>query len=221
MKIFNFESVRISKFNSLINLKTLLENHKIILVLDNFNSNINELKKQFDKYNKKSSICIITSLQQNLSTDYSYNLDFLSYEISKNILFETKKKPSEEVVNKIIEYVNGYPLLLNIIRDDVENEDYTWEEILDDLQSIVKFDDPEKNKKISIRILEKQLPSIEDEIKWIFLLNSRFISKEYLKFCINTIGIKKLIKRSIISDSANSYYTIHQIILNSILDLLK
>jgi len=220
-EIFNFESVRISKFNSLINLKTLLENHKIILVLDNFNSNINELKKQFDKYNKKSSICIITSLQQNLSTDYSYNLDFLSYEISKNILFETKKKPSEEVANKIIEYVNGYPLLLNIIRDDVENEDYTWEEILDDLQSIVKFDDPEKNKKISIRILEKQLPSIEDEIKWIFLLNSRFISKEYLKFCINTIGIKKLIKRSIISDSANSYYTIHQIILNSILDLLK
>lgn len=217
---FNFESVHISKFNSNINLKTLLENHKIVLILDNFNENLNELKQQFDEYNKKSSVCLITSLQQNLPKN-AYSLNYLSDEISKNILSETENKPSNEIANDIIKYINGYPLLLNIIRDNVENEDDTWEEILEDIKNIVKIDDPEKNKKISIRILEKQLMSIEEDIKWIFLLKSRFLSKEFLKFCIEKAGIKRLIKRSIISNTESSFYTIHQILLDSIMDILK
>ena len=218
---FNFESVHISKFNSNINLKTLLENHKIVLVFDNFNENLNELKNRFDEYNKKHSICLITSLQKNLPNDNSYNLEYLPYEISKNILFETDNKPSEKVADEIIEYVNGYPLLLNIIRDNVDNGDDSWEDILNDLKNIVKIDDPEKNKKISIRILEKQLDSIKDYVKWIFLLKSRFISKEFLKFCIENNGIKNLIKRSIVSETESTFYTVHQIILDSIVDLFK
>ncbi len=216
----NFESVDISKFNSSINLKTLLENHKIVLVFDNFNENIKELKKQFDEYNKNDSVCIITSLQKNLSQN-SHNLEYLSKEISKNILFEIANKPSTDIANKIIEYVNGYPLLLNIIRDSVEEEDDTWEEILEDLKNIVRMDDPEKNKKISIRILEKQLTSIEEYLKWIYLLKSRFISKEFLFFCIQKNGIKSLTKRSIISETEKSFYTVHQIILDSIIDMFK
>jgi hypothetical protein len=217
---FNFESVHISKFNSNINLKTLLENHKIILILDNFNENLNELKQQFDEYNKKDSVCLITSLQQNLPKN-AYSLNYLSDEISKNILSETENKPSNKIANDIIKYINGYPLLLNIIRDNVENEDDTWEEILEDIKNIVQIDDPEKNKKISIRILEKQLISIEDDIKWIFLLKSRFLSKEFLKFCIEKTGINRLMKRSIISNTESSFYTIHQILLDSIMDILK
>lgn len=218
---FNFESVHISKFNSNINLKTLLENHKIILVFDNFNDNLNVLKDQFDEYNKKNSICLITSLQQNLPNDNSYNLDYLPYKISKNILFETDNKPPKEIADEIIKYVNGYPLLLNIIRDNVDNGDDSWEEIRDELKNIVTTDDPDKNKKISKRILEKQLDSIRDYAQWIFLLKSRFVSKEFLKFCIERNGIKNLIKRSIISDTESSFYTVHQIILDSILDLFK
>jgi tetratricopeptide (TPR) repeat protein len=218
---FNFESVHIEKFNSNINLKTLLENHKVILILDNFNENLNELKQQFDEYNKKDSVCLITSLQQNLPNVNAYRLNYLSDEISKNILFETENKPSNEIANDIIKYINGYPLLLNIIRDNIENEDDTWEEILEDIKNIIQIDDPEKNKKISIIVLEKQLNSIEDDIKWIFLLESRFISKEFLKFCIKKAGIKRLIKRSIISDTDSSFYTIHQILLDSIIDILK
>jgi len=217
---FNFESVHISKFNSNINLKALLENHKIILILDNFNENLNELKQQFDEYNIKNSVCLITSLQQNLPKN-AYSLNYLSDEISKNILSETENKPSNEIANDIIKYIDGYPLLLNIIRDNVENEDDTWEEILEDIKNIVKIDDSEKNKKISIRILEKQLMSIEDDIKWIFLLKSRFLSKEFLKFCIEKTGIKRLMKRSIISNTESSFYTIHQILLDSIMDILK
>ena len=219
-KSFNFESVHISKFNSNINLKTLLENHKIILILDNFNENLNELKQQFDEYNKKDSVCLMTSLQQNLLKN-SYSLNYLSGKISKNILSETENRPSNEIASSIINYINGYPLLLNIIRDNVENEDYTWEEILEDIKNIVKIDDPEKNKKISIRILEKQLMSIKDDIKWIFLLKSRFLSKEFLKFCIENTGVKRLLKRSIISNTESSFYTIHQILLDSIMDILK
>ncbi len=218
---FNFESVHISKFNSKINLKTLLENHKIILVFDNFNDNLNVLKDQFVEYNKKNSICLITSLQQNLPNDNSYNLDYLPYEISKNILFETDNKPSKEIADEIIKYLNGYPLLLNIIRDNVDNGDDSWEEIRDELKNIVTTDDPDKNKKISKRILERQLDSIRDYAQWIFLLKSRFVSKEFLKFCIERNGIKNLIKRSIISDTESSFYTVHQIILDSILDLFK
>lgn len=217
---FNFESAHISKFNSNINLKNLFENHKIILILDNFNENLNELKQQFDEYNKKDSVCLITSVQENLPKN-AYSLNYLSDEISKNILSETENKPSDAIANDIIKYIDGYPLLLNIIRDNVENEDDTWEVILEDIKNIVKIDDPEKNKKISIRILEKQLISIEDDIKWIFLLKSRFLSKEFLKFCIEKTGIKRLMKRSIISNTESSFYTIHQILLDSIMDILK
>lgn len=42
-----------------------------------------------------------------------------------------------------------------------------------------------------------------------------------MKFHIEKNGIKNLIKRSIVSDTESSFYTVHQIILDSILDLLK
>lgn len=216
----DFESIYNSKFNSDFSLKILLKNHKIILLLDNFNDNLNEFKKNFEKYNNNNSVCLITSLQMNLIKN-SYKLEFLSEEISKKILFETKNQPSDEIANEIIKYIKGYPLLLNIIRDSVEDEEETWEDVLDDLKDAVKIDDPEKNKKISMRILEKQLPSIEEPLKWIYLLNSKFISKEFLEFCITRPEVKSLIKKSIISETESSSYTVHQIILDSITDILK
>lgn len=222
LSTIDFESVHTSKLNpdSDIVLKTLLKNHKIILLLDNVNDDLNNLKRNFEKYNRNSSVCLITSLQKNLNKN-SYNLDFLSEEISKKILFETKNKPSDNIADEIIKYISGYPLLLNIIRDSVEDEEETWENVLDDLKDAVKIDDPEKNKKISMRILEKQLPSIKEPLKWIYFLGSKSISKEFLEFCVTRAEVKSLINKSIISETESSSYSVHQIILDSIYDILK
>lgn len=213
---FDFMSVHISKFNTKINLGSLLVNHKLILILDNFNENLNALKNQFEDFNKKESVCLITSLQQNLCHENSYELRFMSPDTSKQILFETDNPPSEKIANSIIEYVDGYPLVLNIIRDSVEKEDYTWEDILEDIKSVVKIEDQEKNKKIATRILERSLLQIKEELKWLSVLNSRFVSREFLKYVLKNYGINSLIKRSIMMQTDTAYYTIHQIILDAI-----
>lgn len=212
----NFASIHISKFNTNINLESLLQNHKLLLILDNFNENLNYIKKQFEGLNKKNSVCLITSLQKNLSTECSHELSYLSNETSKDILCETRTPPSDEIAKGIIEYVNGYPLVLNIIRDSVERNDYTWDYILNDLKNIIKIEDQEKNIKIATRILEKSSQQINEELKWLFVLNNRFLSKEFLEYVLNKIGINSLKKRSILVQTETAYYTVHQIILDAI-----
>lgn len=213
---FDFMAVHISKFNAKINIKSLILNHKIILILDNFNENINAITTEFEALNNKGSICLITSLQQNLAKVNAYEVSFLSDKISEQILFETDNPPTTKIASSILEYVNGYPLLLNIIRDNVEKEDDTWENILEDIQDVVTFEDPERNVKIATRILTRSCQQIEEELKWIFVLNSRFVSREFLKYVLGHSGTKSLIKRSIMMQTETSYYTIHQIILDTI-----
>tara|TARA_R100001377_G_scaffold85305_2_gene71424 strand:- start:4218 stop:7001 length:2784 start_codon:yes stop_codon:yes gene_type:complete len=211
---FDFESVYISRFESKINLAVLLKNTKIVLVLDNFNENVSQIEKQFKTHNQSNSVCVVTSLQKNI-TD-SYQLNFVCDKLSRQILNDSDSPPNNDIASQIIKYVGGFPLVLSIIRDEVKNGEDDWNDLLDDLKDVVNIADPDKNIKISVRVLERSLGQIEEELRWIYVLDTRFISVEFLKFAIKRSGINSLLSRSLISKNETSHYSVHQIIIDSI-----
>ncbi|MEQ9888287.1 ATP-binding protein [Pectobacterium zantedeschiae] len=216
---FDFMSTHISRFNTKINLGTLLENHKIIIILDNFNENLSNIEKDFDFYNKKHSLCLITSLQKNLSKDRSFHLKYLERDIAKKILLDTNNTPKNDVVEKIIQYVDGYPLVLSIIRDSVDDCGDSWEDVLNEIKDVVSLEDHDRNIRISARILERSLSQIKEELYWIYILKSKIISSEFLQFSLKNNGIKSLLKRSIINKTEVYNYSVHQIILDSVVSV--
>ncbi|GHV84993.1 hypothetical protein AGMMS50230_06010 [Spirochaetia bacterium] len=214
----DFYSVHVSRFNSFINLSTLIENYKIIVVFDNYNKNVKSLYENFVSINNNYSICIVTSLQKNIHNDeLFYELSFVNDEIAKSILMETDKKPENDQAEKIIKYVGGYPLLLSIIRDLIAEESiFSWNDIIEDINP-VSIEDPEKNVKIATRILGKISIGYEEELTWISILKSNSICKEFFEFVISKTGIRCLKSRSLIKHTEPNYYTIHQVILDAIL----
>ncbi|WP_337959789.1 tetratricopeptide repeat protein [Photobacterium damselae] len=212
---FDFSSVYVSTYNSKVNVAASLENKKILLILDNFNDNALKIYREFISLNKKDSLCLMTSLQRNIPNNNTHSLSKLPYEISMSILQDTDIKPSCDIANKIIDYVDGYPLVLSVIRDSIEIDDISWEDTLSDIQSVVAKEDPDINTKIATRIIQRSQSQIDNELKWIYFLKSRFVSKEFLSAAIGT-GVSNLKKRSIVTDSNSSFFTIHQMVLDSI-----
>jgi len=204
-------SIHVEAFDTKINVENYLKSKKILLILDNFNSNIKTIETEFISSNENNSICLITSLQKDLNTKKTYKLNYLPDNLSYKIL-GIKDKISEKVVN----YCKGYPLILQLIRSAIDANEYTWSEIslIIDNESLSQFDD-DRNNKLAIRILKKLLETMHSELEIINIINSQTVAKGFLENLLDIPSIKKLEKRSII-ESRKHYFYIHQIILDSI-----
>lgn len=204
-------SIHIEAFDTKINIENYLKSKKILLILDNFNSNIKTIEDEFIASNKNNSICLITSLQKDLDTDKTYKLDYLSDELSYKIL-----GINNEISKKIVDYCKGYPLILQLIKNAIDDKEYTWSEILSiiDDASLSQLDD-DRNSKLAIRILKKLLELMYSELETIHIVDSQTIAKGFLENLLSIPSIKKLEKRSII-EARKHYFYIHQIVLDSI-----
>lgn len=212
---FNLSSVLISKFNSTINVEFLLQRHKTLLVVDNLNEGVQAFVDQFKVNNKTGSKCIITSLQRNLAPSKSYNLDFLNSDIARKILFTCTPKPSEKVVQVILNTVHGYPLVLMLIKSAVEMDEFSWDDIVNEIELLKDFTD-DKNEKLSDRIIGKFLDTLNKELTLINILNKRKLSRHFIKYVIGKTGVTALEKRSLINVQDSYYFSIHQLILDAI-----
>ena len=204
-------SLHVETFDTKINIENYLKSKKILLILDNFNSNLKKIEAEFLASNKNKSICLITSLQRDLEAEKIYKLGYLSDELSYKIL-----GIENEISKKIVNYCKGYPLILQLIRDAIDDSEYTWTEILSIInkQSLSKLDD-DRNNELAIRILQKLLESMQIELETIHIIDSQTIAKGFLENILSLQSIKKLEKRSIIEARQHFFY-IHQIILDSI-----
>ncbi len=212
---FDLSSVHISRFNSTINLEFLLHRHKTLVIVDNLNEKVQSFIDLFTSNNYKKSKCIITSLQRNLTILESFNLSFLKNETAQKILNGITPKPNDGIVEVILNSVQGYPLVLRLIKSAVENNEFTWTEIVDEIELLRDFED-DKNKKLSERIIGKFLDTHSKELTVINILNKKIISRHFSEFVLGKTGVKALDKRSLINIQDSYYFSIHQLILDSI-----
>lgn len=214
-ELHNLSSVHISKFNNNLNLDYFLQEFKVLLIVDNLNANVNEFISLFATSNKHTSKCIITSLQRNIETTNSYNLQFVEAEIAKKILLNSKIRPSDTQLTTIINEVSGYPLVLNLIVSAIEVDDYSWDEIINEIANLKDFPDS-KNIKLSERIIGKFKSVIDTELQWLKQINNRKISRNFLDFTLGKRRIVELEKRSLIRIQDSFFFDTHQLILDSI-----
>ena len=211
----NLSSVHISKFNNSLNLQYFLEEFKILLIIDNLNANVSEFVNLFRATNKHRSKCIITSLQRNLPSSYAYELTFLNDEVAEKILQVSNLKPSIQQAKFIVSEVSGYPLVLNLIVSAIEVDDFSWEDIIDELKNLQHFTD-NKNVRLSQRIIGKFIKILNHELQWIKILDNRKISRHFFGEILNRKNIIELEKRSLIRVQDTFFFDTHQLILDSI-----
>ncbi|MBS1744456.1 MAG: hypothetical protein JST81_15615 [Bacteroidetes bacterium] len=213
--LHNLSSVQISKFNNTLNLDYFLQEFKILLIVDNLNANVNEFVSLFTTSNKHNSKCIITSLQRNIETANSYNLLFIESEIAKKILLNSKIQPSDDQLKTIINEVSGYPLVLNLIVSAIEVDDFSWDDIINEIANLKDFPDS-KNIKLSERIIGKFKSVINIELQWLKQINNRKISRHFLSEVLSKKSVSELEKRSLIRIQDSFFFDTHQLILDSI-----
>lgn len=211
----NLSAVHIHKFNNPFNLEYFLQEFNVLLIIDNLNSNVNEFIGLFNSSNKHNSKCIITSLQRNLQSSHAYELLFLDRDIAGKILYDTKIEPSAEYVELIINEISGYPLVLNLITSAIEVDDFTWEDIINEIKNLKDFPDS-RNIKLSQRIVGKFTTLLSVELQWIKRLNNRKISRHFFNEILSKKSISELGKRSLIRIQDSFFFDTHQLILDSI-----
>lgn len=214
-EIHNLSSVHISKFNNTLNLDYFLQEFKVLIIVDNLNVNVSEFVSLFTASNKHNSKCVITSLQRNLEPTSSYNLSFIETEIARKILLNSKTRPSDIQIETIISEVSGYPLVLNLIVSAIDVDDFSWDDILNELANLKDFSDS-KNQKLSERIIGKFKSVINTELQWLKQLNNRKISRHFLSENLSKRSISELEKRSLIRIQDSFFFDTHQLILDSI-----
>lgn len=214
---FDFYNVKLSKFDNRINLAYILENYKILLIFDNRNSNVGNIKSTFENHNKMNSKCLITSLSRALPNSNSFQLSYLEHSIAKNILFNTTKQPTEEQAEKLLTILQGYPLILKIIVSNIELENFTWSDIIENLASIGELTDDDRNQTLANVVIGRIKSNLKKELGFIRYLKNRKISRDFTKFALNIL-LNKLVNASIIYQQDLIHFDIHQIVLDAIVN---
>lgn len=198
------------------NLSFLLEKFKIILVFDNLNGKVDHVISEFNRFNKNSSCCIITSLLQSLSDEYSFHLDKLPDELSFNILREVPQLLDEQI-NKFISVIGGIPLLLEMIKSLLQKGRLTANEILKDIGAIFSIGDSDNpSQRIAERLLGYSVQLYGEELALIHFLGSEKCDKGFLNASIGAIKLSELKRHAIIKEQDSNFYRVHSFILSAL-----
>lgn len=215
----NFTSIKLDNYGQFVNIEYFIEKYRMLIVIDNLNDNVNNIMEQFKNINKNKSKLIITSLQKDCKDTESFKLNGVENVVSKQILNESNTRPNSVQMDIIIEKVNGYPLVLNLIKNGINNNDFCWEDIIGDIDDIHSISD-ENNKKICNRLIGRYISSFNKELSALKYLNTTKIHMGFLKLLLSTIKISDLVRRNILNIN-NDYYTIHQLVMDSINELIE
>lgn len=212
----DFNAIKISKFDKLINLSTILESYSVCVVFDNINTNSSDIFEAFFKHNKKNSVCLISSLTKSFDDNHSIKLIEVSDEIASKILFDGNDELEENKRQKILKYTGKHPLILRILSSSIKNNLFNWDSLISELDEISRLNDQDKNQTIANRIIGKIKQANEKELAALNFITNRLINQALLEKLIGKIGIGKLLDNTILGKDNNKNYSIHQIVLDSI-----
>ncbi len=207
-------SIYASRLGENINLKTVLEQFRILLVVDNLNDGVRKFMMNFFDADKKGSRCIVTSLQKNLDEEHCCKLSYVDDGISMQILKSGAKRPSDEQARRLLKEISGYPLLLELAKNSVDNGDFSWDELIE-ISNLTGLPDEERNLVFAERIVGRYRDGYSDLFNTIIMLDSLRISSDFLK-SIDVFKLKDLERFAILQSNEEYCYQIHVVVLNAI-----
>lgn len=210
----DLKNVRLRRMGEDIDLANLLNTFKVLIIIDNLNDDVRELMNNFRNYNKKGSKCIVSSLQRNVGPDNSYNLTYVSSDISREILLDCPIPPTDEQLDSILSNITGYPLLLELSKNAVADEEMTWDDVINE-SNLTGIDDKEKNITFASRIVGRYKEKFKGMFNLIYGLNTTTISKLFLREK-GLMEFRPLINTAILQDFGDYECRIHQVVLSAI-----
>lgn len=210
----NLSNVTIKRMGESINLSTALELYKTLVIVDNLNEGVGDLLSSFGSHNKKGSKCIVTSLQQNIDNEHIYNLKYVSKEVSSAILMDGDLKPSPNQLGILLKQISGYPLLLELAKNAVDNEEMTWDDVINE-SNITYINDNQKNEEFAQRIVGRYVSRFGEIFNILMFLDTTNVSKLFLSEC-NRLRFNALLTYSIIHETSVYQCQIHQVVLSAV-----
>ena len=210
----DLSNVTIKRMGECINLSTALELYKTLIIVDNLNEGVQELLSCLNSHNKKQSKCLVTSLQKNVANEYTYNLKYVSEKVSRDILMDCDVKPTSAQLDMLIKQIAGYPLLLELAKNAVDNEEMSWEDVINEA-NITFINDNQKNEEFAQRVLGRYLFRFGEFFNILMFLDTTCVSKIFLSEC-NRPQYNALQTYSIIHETSAYQCQIHQIVLSAI-----
>lgn len=210
----DLDKVSLRRMGEDINLASVLQMFKILIIVDNLNEHVGDLLESFSKYNRNESKIIVSSLQMNVGVDNSYNLLYVSDEVSRAILCDCDVKPTEAQVESILKQIAGYPLLLELAKNAVVNEEMNWDDIIS-VSNMTEINDDEKNEVFAQRIVGRYKERFLDMFNLLLGLDSTTVNKLFLREK-NLLKLNALFKFAILQDAGDYQCQIHQVVLSAI-----
>lgn len=210
----NIENASIKRMGENINLASVLKLFKAFIVVDNLNEGVGDLLNNFNNYNTKGSKCIVTSLQKNVENDICFNLSYVSDEISREILCDCDVKPTEKQLDGILCQIKGYPLLLELSKKAVANEEMSWEDIVRE-SNMTGINDVEKNEVFAQRLLGRYKSRFADMFILLQGLGNTLVCKKFLAEK-SRLRLMDMATYAIIQEVGEYQCQIHQVVLSAI-----
>lgn len=210
----SFENVYFRRMNENINLSYILNTFTVLLVIDNLNENVQDVLNSFSQNNQKGSKCIVSSLSRSISPKNTFELSFVSDDISKEILNDCKIPPTESQLTSIVSNISGYPLLLELCKNAVSNNEMSWNDIVGE-SDLSDFPDDTKGELFAQRIVGRYKQDYLELFNLIIGLDSTTLSKLFLKEK-NSKKLLTLFRSAMLQDEGLYLCRIHQVVLDAI-----
>lgn len=210
----NLKKATLRRMGEDINLSTILQMFKILVIVDNMNEHVEDFHQSFSKYNNNGSKCLVSSLQRNVSCENGYCLSYVSDEVSRAIIYNCDVKPTRVQLKKIIKQIAGYPLLLELSKNAVVNGEMSWDDIIS-VSNLTEINDDERNEVFAERIIGRYKNRFLDMFNLLLCLNSTAVNKIFLREK-NLLKLNALFKFAILQDVGEYQCQIHQVVLSAI-----
>ena len=203
-----------------VNISSILEDYKVLLVIDNLNEQVEAVVHQFEEHNKKSSICLITSQKRTLDENHVYAVNGLEPTESRKLIDLYGTNITEKQTDAFINYVKGFPLTISIACACVQKGEETWDEVIESLADLVELED-ERNLQVCSRILKPVFDKYKKDLIAIARFRSTEIGANYLTRCVKSFNLSTLKSYSIILPLNEDVVYVHQMVIDSILKIDK
>ncbi|WP_272573186.1 MULTISPECIES: hypothetical protein [Morganellaceae] len=198
-----------------VNILGLLKSKKILLILDNLFAPVSQQHLEDICFNES----VILATRRNVVDKSDWQLPLLSTEVAKSILeYDTEAPCPESTFKKVYDVVGGYPLIYGLMNANIRSDDYEWEDIDSDCDAILEYED-DKNQKLTERLLGHLQGSLATQLSFLKACETKIIDLDFAKASIKPIGVKKLIKSTIVTKSNLGFLKVHDVIFEALASL--
>ncbi len=208
------KNIHVRSIGQTINLYSVLQRLKVLLIVDNLNHDVAKFSKSFLDSNAKGSKCIITSLEEAYGQACRYKLKNVDEERTRKILLETDVPPTKEQTEVLTKQLGGFPLIIDIAKKAVESGNFTWDEIIS-ASNITELQDTERNEEFAKRIIGRYADNQKELFNTILYFGDTTICYEYL-YEQSNFKLKELQRCSVLQRTGDHTCFVHSIVFDAI-----